>query len=38
MIAERARFLREVKGAQGEALPSHHDNFLGHLNKIELRI
>jgi len=37
-LAERARFLREVKGAQGLALPSHHYNFLSHPDEVERRM
>lgn len=34
----RARFSREVKGAQVVALPAHHYNFLSHPDEVERRI
>lgn len=38
VIAGRARFSREVKGAQVVAFPSHHYNFLSHPDEVERRI
>jgi hypothetical protein len=38
VMAERARFLREVKGAQMVVLSSHHYNFLSHPDEVERRI
>ena len=37
-LAERARFAREVKGAQVVVFPAHHYNFLSHPEEVERRI
>jgi len=37
-LAERARFVWEVKGAQMVAFPSHHYNFLSHPDEVEQRL